>query len=184
MWTKSSPLSSQVLKDSCCSLPLDNFRAYTDRFWLALTSLFASNGRGLTKKSGCGSARVTVIRAPLIEILCPPLVEVLFYTTMRHPWIPTPPVHTKTLHITSFWAPEFQSHCQQNLVQLIGTRTLCLRFLLWYALIPNTKPIMLIILCLLCSQLLVFCRLNTRQFVWKLAFMIALFWPFTFLCSE
>ena len=31
---KSSPHSSQVLKDSCCSLPLDNnyFRAYTDSF--------------------------------------------------------------------------------------------------------------------------------------------------------
>ena len=37
----------------------------------------------------------------------------------------------------------------------LGTCTLCfLKFLLCYALIPNTKPIMLIILYLLCSQLM------------------------------
>ena len=67
----------------------------------------------------------------------------------------------------------------------LGTRTLCfLKFLLCYALIPNTKPIMLIIMCLFCSQLLVLCRLNTWQFVWKFTFMLTLLRPFTFLCSE
>ena len=39
-------------------------------------------------------------------------------------------------------------------ILLVGTRTLCFfKFLLCYALIPNTKPIMLIVLYLLCSQL-------------------------------
>ena len=51
----------------------------------------------------------------------------------------------------------------------LGTRTLC------YALIPNTKPIMLIILYLLCSQLIVFCRLIHDNSLGNLLFMIALF---------
>ena len=39
----------------------------------------------------------------------------------------------------------------------VGTHTLCfLKFLLCYALIPNTKPIMLIVLYLLCSRFLLF----------------------------
>ena len=69
-------------------------------------------------------------------------------------------------------------------VLTLETHTLCfLKFLVRYALIPNTKPIMLIILYLVWSKLTVFCRLICDNLLGNVPSMIALFQLLTFLCS-
>ena len=64
---------------------------------------------------------------------------------------------------------------------IVGTPTLCfLKFLLCYAQIPNTKPIMLIVLYLLCSLSLQYFIVEIHDnLLGNLLFMIALFHSMT-----
>ena len=57
--------------------------------------------------------------------------------------------------LVSYASPLLLYRVRNCNVASLGTRTLCLlKFLLCYALIPNTKPIMLIVVYLLCSRFL------------------------------